>query len=80
MINAEQASKTTLNTIVWGPYKNEYRYRSGGFAWTVNRIRKKRPLRTVVMGRLQMETILNDVRTFLSRPGVEWYKEKGLPL
>lgn len=56
------------------------RWAEDGFRWEIMRKRTKRPLRTVIMNNLQMDMILKDVRTFLSRQGVRWYKDKGLPL
>lgn len=44
------------------------------------RRRAKRPLHTVIMERHHMDVVVQDVRSYLSREGVKWYKEKGMPL
>ncbi|KAF3760600.1 P-loop containing nucleoside triphosphate hydrolase protein, partial [Cryphonectria parasitica EP155] len=39
-----------------------------------------RPLSTVVLDEQQKDVIITDIRNFLTRSGVLWYREKGLPL
>ncbi|PSR83515.1 hypothetical protein BD289DRAFT_453816 [Coniella lustricola] len=48
--------------------------------WGRLRSRLRRPLSTVILDQRQKETIISDVRSFLSVSGVRWYEEKGLPL
>ncbi|KAL1870690.1 hypothetical protein Daus18300_005010 [Diaporthe australafricana] len=48
--------------------------------WGFDRYRPKRPLDTVFIDRHQLDTMITEVRSFLSRAGVRWYRHKGLPL
>lgn len=47
--------------------------------WTESMDRLRRPLSTVILSQHQKDTIADDIRSFLTRSGVAWYQEKGLP-
>ncbi|KAL2280172.1 hypothetical protein FJTKL_12780 [Diaporthe vaccinii] len=48
--------------------------------WVIQCYRPKRALHTVLIDRDQMDTLIAQVRSFLSSAGVRWYRQKGHPL
>lgn len=48
--------------------------------WAQTQSRLRRPLSTVILDEKQKETIIEDVKNFLTTSGALWYQEKGLPL
>lgn len=73
--NNDEFSEHTRICLPMPPYGPPYPW-----FWNVNRYRPKRPLRTVIIDRNQMDTLMAQVRCFLSSAGVRWYRQKGFPL
>lgn len=66
-------------TIIYSPEAPWSQYESQSH-WSRTRSRLRRSLRTVILDQQQKDTIVDDIRNFLTRSGVLWYREKGLPL
>ncbi|ROW15003.1 hypothetical protein VPNG_03420 [Cytospora leucostoma] len=75
-IKRQQDTRSSGKTEVYLPHLlvEEHWY------WKLSRRCVKRPLHTVIMDRQQIYGVVSEVRSFLSRAGVEWYRDKGLPL
>lgn len=75
-IKRQQEIRSSGRTEVYLPYllAEEHWY------WKLSRRCVKRPLHTVIMDREQIYSVISEIRSFLSRAGVEWYRDKGLPL
>lgn len=75
----EDAAENCGKTLIWSPMQQ-----MGPFGnmphWSRAQSRLRRPLSTVILNQQQKDTVVNDITSFLSRSGVMWHKEKGLPL
>lgn len=73
----EDAARNSKKTKIFNPGAAWY---DSKVRWERERERLRRSLNTVILDQQQKDTIINDVRNFLTRSGVLWYQEKGLPL
>lgn len=73
--NNDDFSEHTRICIAHYPYHPSFPW-----FWKVNTYRPKRPLHTVLIDRTQMDTLIAQIRSFLSCAGVRWYRRTGLPL
>lgn len=73
----EDAARNSKKTKIFHPGVSWYDSR---IHWERERQRLRRPLSTVILDQKQKDTIIDDIRNFLTRSGVLWYQEKGLPL
>ncbi|KAK2604605.1 hypothetical protein N8I77_007518 [Diaporthe amygdali] len=78
MIDEKNNDEFSEHTRILSPRKSPFRGRT--WDWTFNRLRPKRPLHTVLINRHEMDTMVADIRAFLSSAGVRWYRRKGLPV
>ncbi|KAJ0114406.1 hypothetical protein J7T55_010795 [Diaporthe amygdali] len=75
----EDAAQNCGKTLIWCPERQMTPYSSMPY-WLRTRSRLRRPLSTVILNEQQKDTVVDDITSFLSRSGVMWHKEKGLPL
>lgn len=73
----EDAARNSKKTKIYHPGVPWYGSR---VHWERERQRLRRPLSTVILEQRQKDIIIDDIRNFLTRSGVLWYQEKGLPL
>ncbi|KAJ4405040.1 hypothetical protein N0V82_010384 [Gnomoniopsis sp. IMI 355080] len=73
----EEASRNSKKTTIFRPGEAWY---DSKIHWEREAQRLRRPLSTVILDQQQKDTIIDDIRNFLTRSGVLWYQEKGLPL
>lgn len=62
------------NTKIYTVDKSDHRV-----DWEFSKSRRRRPLKTVILDQQQKDMMAEDVRSFLTKSGVTWYHEKGLP-
>jgi len=75
----EDAAENCGKTLIWGPVQHPHAFGNMPF-WNRSQSRLRRPLSTVILNQQQKDTVVDDITNFLSRSGVMWHKEKGLPL
>lgn len=73
----EDAARNSKKTKIYNPGTPWY---DSKVRWERERQRLRRSLDTVILDQQQKDTIIDDIRNFLTRSGVLWYQEKGLPL
>ena len=66
------------NTVVRRPATKEQRNR-GRTVWTTVAKRPSRPLDTVVLGKVQKESLLADINEYLHPSSPRWYANRGIP-
>lgn len=66
------------NTVVRRPATKEHRSR-GRTVWTTVAKRPSRPLDTVVLGKVQKESLLADINEYLHPSSPRWYANRGIP-
>ncbi|KUI72952.1 putative mitochondrial chaperone BCS1-B [Cytospora mali] len=76
MIRQHHAARRSHKTVIWAPNHEDQE----DWSWKEVSRRNKRSIDTVIIDKQQLNTIINDFKTFLSGPGIRWYKERGLPL
>lgn len=75
----EQSALDCDKTIIYTPEAPHSGYNDKA-CWYRSKTRRRRPLSTVILDQQQKDIITDDVRNFLTKSGVAWYHEKGLPL
>lgn len=75
----EDAAENCDKTLIWSPTQQMSPFGNMPF-WSRSQSRLRRPLSTVILNQQQKDTVVDDISSFLSRSGVLWHKEKGLPL
>lgn len=78
MIDKQNNDDFSGHTKIFVP-RDPY-YNAIPWVWRNQCYRPKRPLHTVHIDRDQMDTMITQVRSFLSSAGVRWYRQRGLPL
>ncbi|KAI7776807.1 hypothetical protein LA080_004463 [Diaporthe eres] len=75
----EDAAENCDKTLIWSPGQQMGPFGNMPY-WSRSQSRHRRPLSTVILNQQQKVTVVDDIANFLSRSGVLWHKEKGLPL
>lgn len=75
----DDAALNCDKTIIYAPEPSWSQYDTRPH-WSRAQARLRRPLSTVILDKQQKDIIVDDIRNFLTRSGVLWYQEKGLPL
>lgn len=75
----EDAAENCDKTLIWSPGQQMGPFGNMPY-WSRSQSRHRRPLSTVILNQQQKDTVVDDIANFLSRSGVLWHKEKGLPL